>query len=123
MLLDPLGEHLSISYNWGKITKTRDGGYIMTAAPTHGDAAWLIKVDHQFEVEFIKEYLDTVNRSHFRYIAPIELSDGYLLSGAIQRPNYLDNSFARRVDQQGNTVWFKYFGDYDVGNVFNDMAK
>ena len=123
MLLDPLGEHLSISYNWGKITKTRDGGYIMTAAPTHGDAAWLIKVDHQFEVEFIKEYLDTINRSHFRYIAPIELSNGYLLSGAIQRPNYLDNSFARRVDQQGNTVWFKYFGDYDVGNVFNDMAK
>lgn len=123
MILDPLGEHLSISYHWGKITKTRDGGYIMTAAPTHGDAAWLIKVDHQFEVEFIKEYLDTINRSHFQYKAPIELNDGYLLYGAIQRTNYLSDPFARRVDQQGNTIWFKYFGEYDIYEVFNDMAQ
>ncbi|MCO6490340.1 MAG: T9SS type A sorting domain-containing protein [Phaeodactylibacter sp.] len=123
MILDPQGEPLFIDYHWGKIAKTRDGGYIMTAAPTHGDAAWLIKVDHHFEVEFIKEYLDTVNRSHYRYNAPIELSDGYLLSGSIQRPNYLNDAFARRVGQQGNTVWFKYYGDYEVGDVFNDMAK
>ncbi|MCB9053813.1 MAG: T9SS type A sorting domain-containing protein [Lewinellaceae bacterium] len=123
MILDPLGEHLSISYHWGKIAKTRDGGYIMTAAPTHGDAAWLIKVGHDFEVEFIKEYLDTVNRSHYRYNVPIELEDGYLLSGSIQRLNYLNNPFARRVDKQGNTIWFKYFGAYDVAAVFNDMVK
>ncbi len=123
MILDPLGEHLSISYHWGKIAKTRDGGYIMTAAPTHGDAAWLVKVDHGLEVEFIKEYLDTVNRSHFWYNAPIELSDGYLLSGAVQRPNYKDNPFARRVDRQGNTLWFKYYGDYDTDAVTNAAAK
>ncbi|MCO6491431.1 MAG: T9SS type A sorting domain-containing protein [Phaeodactylibacter sp.] len=123
MILYPQEEPLFIDYNWGKVTKTRDGGYIMTAAPTHSDAAWLIKVGHDFEVEFIKEYLDTINRSHYRYNTPVELSDGYLLSGGIQRPNYLNNSFARRVDQQGNTVWFKYFGDDEFGNVFNDMAK
>ena len=123
MILDPQGEPLYIDDHWGKIAKTRDGGYVMTAAPTHGDAAWLIKVDRQFEVEFIKEYLDTINRSHYWYNVPIELNDGYLLSGAIQRPSYLDNSFVRRVDQQGNTVWFKYFGDNEFGNAFNDMAK
>ena len=123
MILDSQGEPLFIDYHWGKITKTRDGGYIMTAAPTHGDAAWLIKVDYHFEVEFIKEYLDTVNRSHYRYNVPIELNDGYLLSGSIQRPNYLNDPFARRVDLQGNTVWFKYYGDYEAGGVFNDMVK
>ena len=123
MILDPQGEPLFIDYHWGKIAKTRDSGYIMTAAPTHGDAAWLIKVGHDFEVEFIKEYLDTVNRSHYRYNAPIELEDGYLLSGSIQRPNYKNDAFARRVDQQGNTVWFKYYGEYEVGDVFNDMVK
>ncbi|MCB0578512.1 MAG: T9SS type A sorting domain-containing protein [Phaeodactylibacter sp.] len=123
MILDPQGEPLFIDYHWGKIAKTRDGGYVMTAAPTHGDAAWLLKVGHDFEVEFIKEYLDTVNRSHYRYNAPIELSDGYLLSGGIQRPNYRNNPFARRVDQQGNTVWFKYYGDYDIEDLANSMAK
>ncbi|MCB0587356.1 MAG: T9SS type A sorting domain-containing protein [Phaeodactylibacter sp.] len=123
MILDPEEEPLFIDYHWGKITKTRDGGYIMTAAPTHGDAAWLIKTNHEFEVEFIKEYLDTINRSHYRYIAPVELSDGYLLSGAIQRPNYLNNAFARRVDSVGNTVWFSYFGEYEVGNVINSSIK
>ncbi|MCB0587309.1 MAG: T9SS type A sorting domain-containing protein, partial [Phaeodactylibacter sp.] len=44
-------------------------------------------------------------------------------SGSIQRLNYLNNAFARRVDQQGNTLWFKYFGAYEVEAVFNDMAK
>ncbi|MCO6490941.1 MAG: T9SS type A sorting domain-containing protein [Phaeodactylibacter sp.] len=123
MILDSLGDHLSISYHWGKIAKTRDGGYIMTAAPFHRDAAWLIKVDHHFEVEFIKEYLDTINLSHYRYNAPIELRDGYLLSGGIQRPNYLNDSFARRVDQQGNTVWFRYYGNYEIGDLINAMAQ
>ncbi|MCB0588577.1 MAG: hypothetical protein KDD06_25010, partial [Phaeodactylibacter sp.] len=80
-------------------------------------------MDHDFEIEFIKEFLDTVNLRNFWYNAPIELSDGYLLSGAVQRPNYLDDSFARRVDQQGNTVWFNYYGDYEITDVVNAMAK
>ncbi|MCB0592716.1 MAG: T9SS type A sorting domain-containing protein [Phaeodactylibacter sp.] len=123
MILDPQGAPLSIDYHWGKIAKTRDGGYIMTAAPTNRIAAWLIKTDHDFELEFIKEYLDTVNRRHYRYNVPIELSDGYILSGGIQRPNYRNNPFARRVDQQGNTVWFKYYGDYEIEDLVNSMAK
>ena len=123
MILDLQGAPLFIDYHWGKIAKTRDGGYIMTAAPTNRIAAWLIKTDHDFEVEFIREYLDTVNLRHYRYNVPIELSDGYLLSGGIQRPNYKNNPFARRVDQQGNTLWFQYYGDYDVADLVNSMAK
>ncbi|MCB0613679.1 MAG: hypothetical protein KDC75_10235, partial [Phaeodactylibacter sp.] len=46
MILDPQGAPLSIDYHWGKIAKTRSGGYIMTAAPTNRIATWLIKTDH-----------------------------------------------------------------------------
>ncbi|MCB9287929.1 MAG: T9SS type A sorting domain-containing protein [Lewinellaceae bacterium] len=44
-----------------------------------------------------------------------------MLYGDVQRPNYYNDSFVRRVDKQGNTVWFNYYGDYDVEDGFNDL--
>ena len=120
---DPYGDFFSIDKTWGKISKVSDGGYVMTSAPLFRDGAVLIKVNHNLELEFMTEYRDTINLSHFNYKKPIELADGFLLFGSIQRPNYEMDPFVRRVDEQGNTLWFKYFGDYNIYDSFNDAAQ
>jgi Secretion system C-terminal sorting domain len=122
LLLDSLGDLFSISKLWGKIIKTSDGGYAMTAATFYRESAFLIKVNHDLEVEFIKEYPDTVNLSNYFYKL-FEISDGYILYGGIQRPNYQNQGFIRRVDYEGNTVWFDYFGPYDNSDNLLDGQK
>ncbi|MFQ6606019.1 MAG: hypothetical protein ACE5D8_10805, partial [Fidelibacterota bacterium] len=111
IILDSLGDKFAVDKHWGKIIKTTDGGYAMTAATVYRKSAFLIKLSHDLEVEFIKEYPDTVNLANYSYKL-LEISDGYLLYGFIQRPNFLDDAFIRRVDKQGNTVWFNYYGNY-----------
>jgi len=121
LILDSLGDALSMDQHYGKMSKVSDGGYAFTAAPLQRQGAMLVKVNSDLQVEFIHEYPDTVNLSHFNYQAPIEIQSGYLLYGDIQRLNYLDDPFVRRVDKEGNTVWFNYYGSYDVEDGFNDL--
>ena len=120
VVVDSLGDFYSIDRSWGKIAKVSDGGYALTSAPLVRDGAVLVKLNRELEVEFVREYPDTVNISHFNYKAPIEISDGYLLYGSIQRPNQWDDPFIRRVDKQGHTLWLKYFGNYTIPDFFND---
>jgi hypothetical protein len=108
IILHPPGDFYSVDKAWGKIIKTSDGGYAMTSAPFYSNIAVLIKTDKNFEVEFIKEYPDTVNLSNYFYKL-LETPEGYLLYGAIQRPDYYDDGFIRHVDKQGETIWFKNF--------------
>ncbi len=122
LILDSSGDFLGIDKHWGEIISTSDGGYAMTAAPFISNSAYLIKVNHHLEVEFIKEYPDTVNLSNYAYKL-IEIPDGYLLYGSIQRPNASDDPFVRRVDKQGNTVWFNYYGEYNLQDGFNGVDK
>jgi len=107
IILDSLGDALAVGQAWGGIIKTSDGGYAATAATVGRKSAFLIKLDNNLEVEFIKEYPDTVNLSNYFYKL-LETPEGYLLYGAIQRPDYYDDGFLRYVDKQGNTIWFKY---------------
>ena len=121
LLLDSLGDQFGIAEIWGEIISTSDGGFAMTAATFYRKSGFLIKLSNSFEVEFIKEYPDTVNLSNY-YYKILETSDGFLLYGNIQRPNYKNNPFARRVDKTGETIWFKYFGNYNVTSGFNGGA-
>ncbi len=120
LILAPEGDFYSIHYHWGKITTAPGGGYTMTAAPYYSNSSVLIKVNNDLEVEFTKEFPDTVNLSNFRYVIE-NTQDGYLLYGAIQRPNFLSNAFIRRVDGQGNTIWFNYYGDYSNASALLDL--
>ncbi|MCW5924259.1 MAG: T9SS type A sorting domain-containing protein [Saprospiraceae bacterium] len=122
LILDSSGDHLGIDKHWGKIVKTSDGGYAMTAAPFYSNSAVLIKTDSDFEVEFIKEYPDTVNLSNYAYTL-IEVSGGYLLYGAIQRPDYYNDGFIRYVDKQGETIWFKYLSYSVYNNSILDIKQ
>jgi hypothetical protein len=120
ILVDSLGSHLSIDRHFGKITRTSDGGYALTGATVDRKDAFLFKLDRNLQEEFRYEYVDTINLSNYNYQAPIEISDGYILYGSIQRPNYYNDPFIRRVDKQGNPVWFNYYGEFPFTHVFND---
>ncbi len=111
LICDPLGGTLSMDINWADMIHTADGGYALTASSiTRNDGAF-VKLRSDLSVEFVREYRDTINFVEF-YNAVIELQDGYLLGGYVQTPNYLIEPFLRRVDRQGNTVWFSYYGEY-----------
>ncbi|MCE7923417.1 MAG: T9SS C-terminal target domain-containing protein [Haliscomenobacteraceae bacterium CHB4] len=122
IILHPPGDFYSIDKHWGKIIKTSDGGFAMTAAPYYSNSAVLIKTNNDFEVEFIKEYPDTVNLSNYAYTL-LEAPDGYLLFGGIQRPDYNDDGFIRYVDKQGNTIWFKYIVYSNYENAVLDVEQ
>jgi len=117
LVCDPLGGTLAMDINWADMINTSDGGYALTASSiTRNDGAF-VKLRSDLSVEFVREYRDTVNFVEF-YNAVIELPDGYLLGGYVQTPNYLIEPFLRRVDRLGNTVWFSYFGEYAITDIF-----
>jgi len=122
LVCDPLGGTLDMNINWADMIHTADGGYAMTAGTvTRNDGAF-VKLRSDLSIEFVREYRDTVNFVEF-YDAVIELSDGYLLGGYVQQPNFLIQSFLRRVDKIGNTLWFSYYGDGAVTDAFSNYLK
>jgi len=122
IILHPPGDFYSIGKTWGKIIRTSDGGFAMTAAPYYSNSAVLIKTDNNFNIQFIKEYPDTINLSNYFYKL-LETPQGYLLYGAIQRPDFYDDGFIRHVDKAGNTIWFKYLQFSNFGNSVLDLAS
>ena len=112
LIPDTLGDLMATGELWGKIIGTSDGGYAMTAATVYRESAFLIKLNHDLDIEFMVEFADTVNRANYRYKV-FEFGEHYFVYGSIQRQNYLNNLFLRKVDRQGNTVWFKYLSDYN----------
>ncbi len=119
-VLDSLGDKLAASKTWGKIIPTSDGGYAATAATVSRESAFLLKLSAALEVEFIREYPDTVNRSNFNY-TPVETPEGYLLFGSIQRPDFESDGFIRHVDKQGEEIWFQYLAYSDLTNSVLDV--
>jgi hypothetical protein len=112
---------LTIDKYWGKIISTSDGGYAMTAAAIYGSNGVLLKVNNNLEVEFYQVFVDTFNKGE-AYIAPIEISGGFLLYGFFNRPNLKFDAFIRKVDTQGNTVWWKTYGVNNRFEYFRSMT-
>ncbi len=117
LICDTAGGVFTMSINWSKIINTKDGGYGLTAAIFDRHNGLFIKLRNDLSIEFIQEYVDSVNLVEF-YNTVIELPDGYLLGGYVQRPNYLQDAFLRRVDHLGNTIWLSYYGDYNLVDIF-----
>jgi hypothetical protein len=115
ILLDSLGDKMGINKDWGGIINTVDGGYALTASPIERNSSMLIKLNQDLEVEFIKEYLDTINQSNFDY-SIVEVSNGYILYGSYQKPDSRVIGFVRYVDKQGEFIWQK---DCDFGGIYN----
>jgi len=122
IVLDSLGDKLATDTDWGKIIKTSDGGYAATAATVFRKSAFLIKLSHNLQVEFIKEYPDTVNLSNFDYNL-IEVTGGYLLFGSIQALDYYHDGFVKYVDQNGTLIWELNFANTLYDNRVLDIGK
>lgn len=121
-ILDVQGDLLATDKAWGNIIRTADGGYAAIAATVGRKSAFLIKMGNDLQVEFIKEYPDTVNLSNYFYKL-LETPDGYLLYGTIQRPDYYGDGFIRYVDKQGETMWFKYVDITDYDNAVVSLER
>lgn len=117
LICDSLQDALSVAVNWTDLIRTNDGGYAFTAGCVFRNNGMLVKLRSDLSVEFIQEFIDSVNLVEF-YNTVIELPDGYLLGGYVQRPNYLQDAFLRRVDHLGNTIWLSYYGDYNLVDIF-----
>jgi hypothetical protein len=119
-LLDSLGEPLAVDKHWGGIIETKNGGYAAIGATVGRESAFLIKLDQNLEVEFIKEYLDTINKSNFDYSLK-ETSQGFALYGSLQNPDLLKILFVRHVDKQGNQLWQRTLAKSDVAGRILDL--
>jgi hypothetical protein len=106
--LDTLGDNFFLFPGPDKIVKCTDGGYAFVAASYERNDAYLYKLDAGFNVEFIKEYRDTVNIANFPY-SIIETPEGYLLYGLNVTPAITQFGFMRMVDKQGEQLWEKRF--------------
>jgi hypothetical protein len=108
LILDTLGRDLVINSSSRKIKPTKDNGYIfMVATPQDRDAI-LYKVNANFEIQFKLEFKDSVLFSNFDYRV-LETTDGYLVYGSTQKPNYQIVGFIRHIDKSGNKLWEKEY--------------
>lgn len=119
-ITDSMGDAITVSQDWGKIIKTLDGGYALTAAPYIRNSAFLIKLNYNLEVVFIKEYPDTINLSNFDYKLK-EVSGGYLLFGSIQLPDYNLQGFVKYVDSGGDIIWERFYSNAPYGTRVLDL--
>jgi Secretion system C-terminal sorting domain len=117
LICDPLGGFYSVDINWGDIIQTSDGGYALVGASFTRYDGLFVKLKKDLSIDFIQEYPDKENQVEF-YSKIIELGDGYLLTGHMQRPNYLQDAFLRRVDKKGQSLWYKFYGQYHVFDLF-----
>lgn len=103
---DSLGGYLAAGEN---LIKTPDDGYAFHTAIIFRQTNALYKFGKDLSLQSIYEFTDTVNLAVF-YEGIIALEDGYLLAGIVQRPNHKYDSFVRKINAQGTTLWFKYYG-------------
>ncbi len=122
LICDSLGGSFTMGINWSDLVLTSDDGYALTGSAFDRHNGIFVKLRHDLSVEFVQEYPDSVNFVEL-YNSIVELPDGYLLGGYAQRPNYLVDAFLRRVDKQGNSIWFSYYGDYEVYDLFTNYCR
>jgi hypothetical protein len=122
VVLDSLGDRLSISDYWGKVIATSDGGYLANAATYNRRSTILIKMNGELEIEFLKEYIDTINSTNFMYKL-METAQGYFLYGSLQLPNLKIIGHIRHTDFEGNITWEKQYDFAQHGTYIVDMEK
>jgi hypothetical protein len=108
LILDTLGRDLVVHSNSRKIKPTKDNGYIFMVATVQDRDAILYKVNANLEVQFKLEFKDSVLVSNFDYRV-LETTDGYLVYGSTQKPNYQIVGFIQHIDKNGNNIWKKEY--------------
>ncbi|MFN0175131.1 MAG: T9SS type A sorting domain-containing protein [Saprospiraceae bacterium] len=120
---DSLNGYLSINYITGDIIQTSDGYFAFAVAVFGRSSMQIIQLDNSLNVKSAFEYSIGDNYNEF-YEQILEMPDGgFMIAGNASRPNLKKDGFVRRIDKDGNVLWFKYYGDYDKDESFRCMAK
>jgi Secretion system C-terminal sorting domain len=110
--LDPNGDQYAFSNKFA-IIPTTDGGYVVSCFRFSARSNVFMKLDENGNVEFLKEYVDSLVLTTFQW-GMIELSEGYLISGIKQRVNGHNDVYVMKVDNAGNKIWTKLYGEYGI---------
>ena len=105
----------------GNFQKVWDGGYIISSAKEDSNgyvSAFLLKVDRDFNIEFIKEFEDT-SFNHYIDIQNCKITKdkNFILAGTIQGVGYYDQDILLiKTDSLGNQLFRK---TYNLGAIDN----
>ena len=116
---DSLGDILDVG---GNLVKNKADQYAFLTGVLFRNSDALYVFDSNLSLHTVFEFKDTLNLTVF-YKGLISLSDGYLLAGIVQRPNHKYDAFARRIDNEGNTLWFHYYGQYEQDDIMLGITQ
>lgn len=108
LYMDSLERDLTIFNLSRNISHTKDGGYIFTATTVQGRNAILFKINANLDIQFKLEFKDSILLSNFDYRI-LEATNGYLVYGSTQKPNYQVVGFIKYIDKTGNEIWEKEY--------------
>lgn len=117
---DPDGDKFSAQPNY-EITKSSDGGYLLTGSGILTNEGILVKLTHEGEINFYRKYGMPPNALSRKIRKVLETNDGLYLSGAL---TFNDRSiFLMKTDLQGNFIWEKLYGQTGIQDVMGSLVK
>lgn len=120
---DSLDGFLSMDFLYGGIIETRRQYFAFDAVVFGRASAQIIQINKELSAQSIFEYSISDNYVE-RYEQIFEMQDsGFMIVGSAQRPNLKTDGFIRRVDANGNVLWFKYYGEYNKDESMRAIVK
>jgi len=92
-----------------KMIKTSDGGVLISGNVGYSTESFTLKLNPNLGEEFYIQSIDSINRVVFHREA-IEVSDGYIIGGDVQKQDYSDQLWASKLDYEGNVLWYREYG-------------
>jgi hypothetical protein len=107
---DTMGDQFSQLPNYG-IIQTSDKGYLMCGSLVYASDGAVLKTDSVGNLEFYKVF---AGEKSFKCKSGIEIENGYLVIGSHQRSNYFLDVVLLKLDKDGNKLWERNIGDWDL---------
>ncbi len=120
LIQDPLIGPFPLHIRYGSLLKTPNGGYIMNIIPFLFAYPVVVKTDHEFDLEFINKYEDSDGHD-FMQGELKSIDNGYLLHGSLKRSNGMADGYVRKIDADGETVWYRKIGFLDSSETVVDI--
>ena len=118
-ICDPNGGNHSVSQIWSDFQMTMDSGFIITAFEFENYDPLFIKLDRHLNLELYKILKDSISLNVFCH-SGFQFQNSYYFGGQVQRPNLLNDGFLRKLDLQGNTLWYNFYGTLETSETFQN---
>ena len=110
------GGGTNLNHHFNDVQQTTDGGYVLTGFYDDGNNAWLLKTDSLGNTLWSVIIWQSGTTTVFGLSVQQTTDGGYIITGY----NVWDNkrtAFLIKTNDQGNTLWTKYFHDYKSNSV------